>query len=85
MGFVTVNKIQKFLLSHQLSKTMNLGLDLYISRCITKWINILTAFLAFFSEQFTYRELRILTTNRIFIKYCPNKSTDLQTRGLLEK
>lgn len=48
MGFVTVNKIQKFLLSHQLSKTMNLGLDLYISRCITKWINILTAFLAFF-------------------------------------
>lgn len=53
----------------------------YISRCIVEWINFLTAFIAFSSESFSYRELRILTANGIFIKYSPGKPKDLQTRG----
>lgn len=27
---------------------MSLGMDVYISRCIVEWINILSAFIAFF-------------------------------------
>lgn len=64
---------------------MSLGMGAYISRCIVQWMNILSAFIAFSSEQFSYRKLRILTTNGIFIKCSPSKPKDLQTRGLLEK
>lgn len=53
----------------------------YILRCIVERINFLTAFIAFSSELFSYRELRILTANGIFKKYSPGKPKDLQTWG----
>lgn len=85
MGFIAINKIQKFLLAHRLSKAVSSELDLYILRCIIKCINIPTVFVAFSSEHFPYRELRILMINAIFIKYGPGKPKRLQMRGLLGK
>lgn len=86
MGFIAINKIQIFLSAVSLSfRGYKFRIRCIHFEIIIKWINIPTVFVAFSSEHFPDRELRILTTNVIFIKYSPGKPKGLQTRGLLGK